>query len=89
MFLFLLLSLTSCASAPPACKPVVQTETVTVYRDRYVTPDPKSVAPEVLGPPALPLTNKSLDAHDAACVAALRRANQKLKACAAPAVPGA
>jgi hypothetical protein len=87
IFLFLSLSLSSCATAPPECKPVVQTQTVTVYRDRYITPDPKSIAPEVLGPPALPLTNKSLDAHDAECVAALRRANTKLEACAAPASP--
>jgi len=63
----------------------VQTQTVTVYRDRYITPDPAKISPEPIPQFAEPITNKSLDAHDAECVAALRRANAKLETCAAPA----
>lgn len=54
---------------------------MTVYRDRYVTVDPKSVEAERTGfvyPPTI--SDRDLDKHDAAAMQALARANGKLHA---------
>lgn len=82
MLLCLTICLQSCASVP-APSVVTRTQTVTVVQDRYIPVDATLVAAEPTpswpAPPAV-ITNRVLDAHDAAATQALARANGKLSA---------